>query len=61
MGSQMLWAPFMSLLVVWLLGVAAAHTLISFIDLLLLLAGVAAAVRLFQDRRNRPVAVKTKT
>ena len=36
----MLWAPFMSLLVVWLVGIATLPTLGGFIDLLLVLVGV---------------------
>ncbi len=47
----MLWTLFVILLVLWLLGVATAHTLGGFIHVLLVLAVAMALIRLIQGRR----------
>ncbi len=47
----MLWTLFVILLLLWLLGVATAHTLGGFIHVLLVLAVAMALIRLIQGRR----------
>jgi hypothetical protein len=50
----MLWTIFVVLMVLWLIGVATAHTMGGFIHILLLLALAAVLIRIIQGRR--PVA-----
>jgi hypothetical protein len=47
----MLWTIFVVLMVLWLLGVATAHTMGGFIHILLLLALAAVLIRIIQGRR----------
>jgi hypothetical protein len=47
----MLWTIFVVLLVLWLLGVATAHTLGGFVHILLVLAVVTVLIRVIQGRR----------
>ena len=56
----MLWALFMILLVLWLLGIAASYSLGGFIHLLLVLAFATAVIKLVQDRRHQAVTVESK-
>lgn len=60
MRSKLLWAPFISLLVVWLVGVATLNALSGFINLLLVLAFMTVFVGLVQDCRNHVVTVEIK-
>ncbi|HEX4997400.1 MAG TPA: lmo0937 family membrane protein [Terriglobia bacterium] len=46
----MLWTIFVILLVMWILGMVTAHTLGGFIHILLVLAIVAALIRIIQGR-----------
>ena len=46
----MLWTIFVILLILWLLGVATAHTIGGFIHILLLLAIGAILIRIIQGR-----------
>jgi Family of unknown function (DUF5670) len=48
----MIWAIFLVLIVLWLLGVANSYMFGGFIHILLVLALVTALVRLFQRRRT---------
>ena len=50
----MLWTIFVILMILWLLGIATAHTLGGFIHILLLLAIVSVLIRIIQGRN--PVA-----
>ena len=47
----MLWILFVILLVLWLLGLVTSYTFGGFVHLLLVLALVVLAIRLFQARR----------
>ena len=47
----MLWTIFMILLIMWLLGVATAHTMGGFIHILLILAIASVLIRIIQGRR----------
>ena len=47
----MLWAIFMVLLILWLLGVVTSYTLGGFIHVLLLLALATVLIRIIQGRR----------
>jgi putative effector of murein hydrolase len=47
----MLWTIFVILLVLWLLGLVTSYTMGGFIHILLVLAVVVLAIRLFQGRR----------
>ena len=47
----MLWTIFLILIVLWLLGMVSAYTMGGFINVLLILAGVAVAIQLIQGRR----------
>jgi uncharacterized protein DUF5670 len=46
----MLWTIFVILLILWLLGIATAHTVGGFIHILLLLAIAAVLIRIIQGR-----------
>jgi hypothetical protein len=46
----MLWTIFVILLILWLLGIATAHTLGGFIHILLLLAIASVLIRIIQGR-----------
>jgi hypothetical protein len=46
----MLWTIFVILLILWLLGIATAHTIGGFIHILLLLAIAAVLIRIIQGR-----------
>jgi hypothetical protein len=50
----MLWTIFVILMILWLLGIATAHTLGGFIHILLLLAIASVLIRIIQGRN--PVA-----
>ena len=47
----MLWTISLILIVLWMLGALSAHTMGGFVQLLLLLAIVAVAIRLIRGRR----------
>jgi hypothetical protein len=46
----MLWTIFVILMILWLLGIATAHTIGGFIHILLLLAIAAMLIRIIQGR-----------
>jgi hypothetical protein len=46
----MLWTIFVILMILWLLGIATAHTIGGFIHILLLLAIAAVLIRIIQGR-----------
>jgi hypothetical protein len=46
----MLWTIFVVLMILWLLGIATAHTLGGFIHILLLLAIASVLIRIIQGR-----------
>ena len=50
----MLWTIFVSLLVLWLLGLVTSYTLGGFIHILLVIAVIVIVIRLLQGRRPLP-------